>query len=332
MWQVAGASYCPSCAERVVEERGPFSEDDVERRFDPTVCANCGHDAGDAELPRLAGLPACEACAERFRNRPFPVWIRASFVILLALLVASLVSGAHYFGAAANVVRAERLMESGEHAEASALLDGAIEKAPDSAKALLLKAKAAFLAGDPQGGYAALERFGRRTDEQELIAEVNAILERVEEAFGKVQEANELADAEDDEGALRAAQEAARLYPEWPGTAELVESCEAGVAFHRKDYDEFHAISARVAARHPESSVHVAMLASALACRYAATGDSALKAQAEQTLARAESLIGDAEERTAFEEYAERIRYRIRTREIITRSEYNRRFRPEKRD
>jgi len=332
MWQVAGASCCQSCAERVVEERGTLSEDEVERRFDPTVCVNCGHDGGDAELPRLAGLPTCGACAESLRNRPFPMWIRASFVVLLALLVASLVVGARYFSAAANVVRAERLIESGDHAEASALLDGALEKAPDSAKALLLKVKAAYLAGDPQGGYAALERFGNRTDEQELIAEVNAILGRVEKALAQAQEANRLAGEDDDEGALRAAQQAARLYPEWPPAAELVESCEAGVAFQKKDYDEFHAISKRIAARNPDSSGHVAMLASALACRYAVTGDPGLKVQAEEALARAESLIREAEERAAFEEYAERIRYRIRTREIITRTEYDRRFRPEKKD
>jgi hypothetical protein len=332
MWQVAGASYCQSCAERVVEERGPFDEDDVEQRFDPTVCVNCGHDEGDTELPRLAGLPACEACAEGLRNRPFPMWVRASFVILLVLLVASQVLGVRYFGAAANVVRAERLIESGDHAEASALLDGAIEKAPDSAKALLLKAKAAFLAGDPQGAYAAIERFGKRTQEQELIEEVNAILERVEKAMAKVQEAGRLMDDGDDEGALRAAQQAARLYPEWPPAAELVESCEAGVAFQKKDYDGFHAISARLAARSPDSSMHVAMLASALACRYAVTNDPGLKAQAEETLARAESLIREAQERAAFVEYAERIRHRIRTREIITRKEYDRRFRPEKKD
>jgi len=332
MWQVAGAVYCHPCADRVVKERGPFREDQVARMFDPTVCVNCGHDGGEVELPRLASLPTCDACVEGFRKRPFPVWIRASFVVLLALLVASQVVGARYFGAAADVVRAERLIERGDHAEASAILDSAVEQAPDSAKALLLKAKAAFLAGDPAGGYAAIERFGRRTDEQDLIAEVNAILMRVENAIGKAQEASRLADEEDDEGALRAAQHAARLYPEWPMAKELVESCEAGVAFQKKDYDKFHEISARIAARTPDVSGSVAMLASALACRYAVSGDPELKAQAEAALARAESLIRDAEERAAFDEYAERIRFRIETREIITRQEYNRRFRPEEND
>jgi tetratricopeptide (TPR) repeat protein len=332
MWKIADAACCQACAERVIEERGPFREDQVARVFDPTVCANCGHDAGRDELPRLAGLPACNTCAEGLRNRPFPIWIRASFAVLVVLLVASQIVGARYFGAAANVVRAERLIDSGDHAEALALLDGALEQAPDSAKVLLLKIKAALLAGDPATAYATLDRFGTRTDEQELIAEVNAILVRVEDAVAKAQEAGRLANAEDDEAALRMARRAASLYPEWPVAAELVESCEAGVAFQKKDYDKFFEISARIAARNPDSSGHVAVLASALACRYAVTGDAGLKTQAEEVLARAESLIRDAEERAAFDEYAERIRHRIGTREIIPRSEYNRRFRPEKKD
>jgi len=332
MWQVAGATCCQACTERVIEERGPFREDQVERLFDPTMCAYCGHDGGDVEVPRLAGLPTCDTCAERFRKRPFPLWIRASFAALLALLVASQVVGARYYGAAANVVRAERLIDSGDHAEASALLDSALEHVPDSGKVLLLKVKAALLAGDPASAYAALERFGTRTDEQELIAEVNPIVSRVESAIAKAQEAGRLAEAEDDEAALQAARRAASLYPEWPVAAELVESCEAGVAFQQKDYDEFFEISARIAARHPDASDYVALLASALACRYAVTGEPGLKAQAEEALARAESLIRGAEERASFDEYAERIRHRIETREIIARSEYNRRFRPEKKD
>ena len=332
MWQVADAACCQACVERVVKERGPFREDQVARLFDPTMCATCGHDGGHDEVPRVAGLPTCDTCAERFRHRPFPLWIRASFAVLLALLVASQVVGARYFGAAANVVRAERLIDSGDHAEASALLDGALEQAPDSAKVLLLKIKAALLAGDPASAYAALERLGTRTDEQELIAEVNPILARVESAIAKAQEAGRLAEAEDDEAALQAARWAAKLYPEWPVAAELVENCEASVAFQQEDYDKFFEISARIAARNPDTSGYVALLASAFACRYAVTGDPVLKARADEALARAESLIRNAEERAAFDEYAERIRHRIETREIITRSEYNRRFRPEKKD
>ena len=333
MWRVADAPCCGACAERVVAERGPFREDQVARMFDATVCANCGFDGGERELPRLANLPTCEGCCERLRNRPFPLWIRASLAALLALLVASQVVGARYFGAATNVVRAERRIGEKEYAEASALLAAALKEAPDSGKALLLKAKADFLAGNPAAAFEALKRFGNRTDEQELIAELNRIGTRVEQAFAKVQEASRLDEKDDAEGALKAGEQAARLYPESKDIAGLVEMLRAGLAFNSKDYQTFHDIYARLVAQHPDSHMHVAGLASALACRYAVSGDTALKAQAEEKLARAESLVRTDEDRAAFDEYAQRIRHRLDTREILSRAEYNRRFRsPPKED
>jgi hypothetical protein len=68
-------------------------------------------------------------------------------------------------------------------------------------------------------------------------------------------------------------------------------------------------------------------MASALACKYAVTGDPAFRKQSEDTLAKAELLAQrSSEEKSAFEPLAERIRYRLATREILDTDEYNRRF------
>ena len=66
-------------------------------------------------------------------------------------------------------------------------------------------------------------------------------------------------------------------------------------------------------------------VASAIACKYAVSGDEKLKAEATDLLAKARAL---PHEEASFKEYEERILHRLNTREVIDRKEYNRRYRP----
>jgi hypothetical protein len=101
-------------------------------------------------------------------------------------------------------------------------------------------------------------------------------------------------------------------------------AAQIGLAFDRKDYDAFLAYSKEAAALAPNESMIVGSIASAYACKYAATGDPKFKELSLQELARAKDLAranGDD-----FEEYENRTLFRLETREIIKRDEFKKRF------
>ena len=67
---------------------------------------------------------------------------------------------------------------------------------------------------------------------------------------------------------------------------------------------------------------------SALACKYAVTGDANLRKQSEDMLKESQERAKSTPEGVKwFEEYAERIHHRLQSREIIDKTEYDRRFR-----
>jgi hypothetical protein len=118
------------------------------------------------------------------------------------------------------------------------------------------------------------------------------------------------------------------IYPELRGVDEGIEDLEIGAAFERKDYEAFVKLSEARWQRQPTSE-HAASVASALACRYAVSGDATARTRSETMLHEAESLAKTDDEKKSFAEYRERIEYRLKTRNIIDRQEYDRRFRPQ---
>ena len=328
MFTVRDDVYCHDCADAHVREYpDEYSEDEVGRCFDPTVCAYCNQDNGEAELPPVAGAPTCDACVEKFRARPFPLWIKGSFAFLLILLFVSLFGMGRYIRAARNLHEAENLLRRRSYADAAALLGDALKDAPGSAKAMTLKIKADLLSGDAESAYALIEEYGERELDEDLAQQINLILERVEKAFTKYQQAMQLDQEGKAEEALARMREAAKLYPESSMFGQIAESLEASLAFDQADYDRFLELNAAHAQRYPDFWNYAAGHASALACKYAKSGDAAFKSHAKEELARAEALARKDEAMEPFTEYAERIRHRLETREILTRQAYNERFR-----
>jgi hypothetical protein len=330
MLLLRGAPHCGPCVDGIAATANPpLTDADVERAVDPTLCAFCKLDNGSSDLPTLGGVPACIRCEQNLRTRPFPTWVRASFFALLALLAFSLWRGSSYFDAGRALIHGERSMESHRYAEASAELATVLRSAPDCRKAILLKMKADFLRGDLQAAYAGVQQNkDRKFESDALTREVQAIVARVARALEKAKQAGERVKEKKDEEGAQLMAEAVRLYPESQELRSAARIYEGGVAFVRKDYARFLAIAEEEAARLPDNAMLVATLASALAARYAETGDAALRQRAESTLARALTLAAASpEDKAPADEYAERIRHRLATREIIDKEEYNRRFR-----
>jgi hypothetical protein len=107
----------------------------------------------------------------------------------------------------------------------------------------------------------------------------------------------------------------------------LISVAERGDAFNRKDYDAFLAKAKEFEAQHPDEPGAVAQVASALACKYAVTGQESYKTQALEVLDKAKKLAVEDEDKERFKEYEERILHRVKTRKVISKKEYDRRFR-----
>jgi hypothetical protein len=112
----------------------------------------------------------------------------------------------------------------------------------------------------------------------------------------------------------------------YPGdaAAELVLGAEMGAAFDAHDYDAFLAKAQEWAQRQKDNPIGVAGLASAYACKYAATQDESFRAQALELLHKAKASAGA--QAAEIQEYEERTLYRLETRQIISPAEYKKRF------
>ncbi len=115
-----------------------------------------------------------------------------------------------------------------------------------------------------------------------------------------------------------------RQFPQDEFARQLLLQAEIGAAFDAKNYDEFLEKSRTLAEKQPDNPVAVAGVASALACKYVSTGDETFARQANERLEAAKSL--SPPDSPEFAEYSQRIRYRLATRTIITRTEFKRRF------
>lgn len=253
-------------------------------------------------------------------------WIAAAAVVLA--LLGGAYYGYRYWQVRRDVKAAERLVADGKPAEAAALLDATLARSPESSQALLLKMKAEFLSGNWRGAGELFERNAGRTVKGELAAEVNTIAQRAHTAVQRHGEAKLLFERGELDKAELLLTEAVGLYPESQEIRESLETVQGSQAFQKKDYARFVEIAERGAERRPDSPTALALLASALSAQYAATGEARYRERAEQALEAARKLAEPIPPaRAAYEEYSERIRHRLQTREIIDRAEYDRRFR-----
>ncbi len=124
--------------------------------------------------------------------------------------------------------------------------------------------------------------------------------------------------------ALPFLQEAAAIWPDDESLKTIALNAEASAAFEAGDYVTFLDKTRAIQEANPEDSTAVAQVASALACRYAVTGEAAYREEALVLLAKAESLAGPDD--PAYLEYEGRILYRLDSRKIIEKAEYDAMF------
>lgn len=328
-----GQSYCESCAPTIAREAKDVGQTATfTRNVDGSVCALCGaENPSGTDFAFRKKLPFCEKCGPQVERWPYPTWLKLSLAGLVLLLAASLIHGRTYFHAGREMYLGERLVKQSKYAEAVPHLKEAVRIAPDSDKAVLLLAKAALKIGDVQTASKALQGHeeGKFENGQDAdFLELKALWDRAMGAMKKANDAGKLAqEGGKDVEAAKLFRQAAAEYPESKEMAAAIPYFDEGAAFEQKDYDKFLALAQEVFAKTPTAS-NVATIASGWACKYAASGNAQFKDEAEQFLTKAQQMAqSDPEEMKRLEEYMPRIRHRIDSREVITKQEYDKRFR-----
>jgi tetratricopeptide (TPR) repeat protein len=333
LFDLNGQTFCERCvstASREARDRGQPSI--YMPLISRSICARCNTFIGEASSGvQIGGARFCQPCSILIKDWDYPVWLKISLASLLLLLVTALVHGHKYFHAGREMYRGERLVVQGRYAEALPHLQETLTVAPRSDKASLLAAKAAILSGDVASAAKALHDHdnGNYEDGQSAeFLEVSRLWDRANQALEKVDQAVKLAQQEGRSAdAAQLMHEAASLYPQLPGVAFAAESLDGGAAFDRGDYDTFLRVSEKQW-KENASSESAAQLSSALACKYAVTGNTSFRQRAQEMMERARDLAkDDADARKSLDEYAPRIQYRLDSRRVISKAEYDRIFR-----
>lgn len=327
MFALEGKPICAACAaKRPAEAKAAGEKLQLGRIVDTTVCSVCHADQGQTVLPLIGGLPVCANCAPKLYSWPFPLWLKAGMAVLLVLLSWALWHGRHYFAAGRHMVIGERALDRHDYRRASDEFVQALKFQPGLQKATLLGAKANFLAGDPES---AMPFFSMRDhyEHDTLYNEVNGMFKRSVDAVRKARRAVTLDDAGKYAEAAQLMNEASQEYPQAENLGTMAAVFNARAAFYSKDYDAALKFSDAAWHRNPNDPNLSASLASALACKYAVTGDPQFRTQAEQMLAKARELSDRSPaDHAAYLQYSPRIVYRLESRQIIDNAEYDRRF------
>lgn len=141
-----GRGLCQPCTEEdfARHDQLEFKDDSVVRRHDPTICVECGKDHGSEELPLLMKLPVCEECGFKYRHRPYPGWLKASFIGLLVLLAVACARNYRFFAAYVEMRQSQRAFAEHDLDKAAALMTQASGHVPENRE---LESMASLYAG-----------------------------------------------------------------------------------------------------------------------------------------------------------------------------------------
>lgn len=313
---------CEPCGQAEVARRNlpQIPKGAVRRNLDSTVCSKCGADNSPRDLDQVAGRPLCPSCAAAFRKYPFPAWVKLAFLAMFLLTGAEMVRNARLFQAYFEFRGIEKATKAGNLEKASALATAAAGHVPESK---FLYGQAKFLEGIK------LMQLQRPSEALPLLYQSRATAsgqdqEAIDRMIG-IAQVEELLAQDKSAEALASIAQLRRSYGDDHTLEALQRSAEIGAAFDSKDYDKFLTLARRDADQDPGSTTAWAQVASAFACKYAVTGQETYKSEAMKYLAKARELAGEA--MADFKEYEARILYRLQTREIINKAEYDRRLR-----
>jgi hypothetical protein len=304
---------CWRCAEAHAPEQATAAD-----------CARCGQLYGDRPTRYVGGVPYCSECFQATYGHQYPWWLKHGLAAMLVLLVVGLWHDLPYFKLERKYLQGQRDLRHGKYEEAAKLLEEVAQRS-NKGRPVLLASLAYLRYGETDKAWELVK--DRNFEDEQLLSDVQVYFNKLSAAEKKLDEAREASKRGDEQQFNKLVLEAADIYPEakWPRAAKL--NVLASQAFERKDYTAFLADVEQVYAIEPNNPLSAAQVSSALAAQYAVTGDVQYKQRAEAMLTEAQSRATTDEQKKDFDEYAERIRYRLASRVIIDKDAYDKRFR-----
>jgi tetratricopeptide (TPR) repeat protein len=104
----------------------------------------------------------------------------------------------------------------------------------------------------------------------------------------------------------------------------LILTVESAIAFEDRNFDRYLALQEKSLAASPQDPMKLAAVASALACKFAVSGNEAARNDCVRYLEQAQKFAGP--DRGRFEFYKQRILHRLDSREIISAEEFAHRY------
>lgn len=142
----------------------------------PAVCGQCG----SGEIEQGFRTPLCVRCRTLLARRPFPIWIKASSVVLLGMVAFAGLRSVESIHAAAAFERGKQAERHKDYAQAAEYYQQAAEQFPDSTLALVRLAVTRVRAGQAPEAIEALDRLNGRKMPRELAAEAEQALHELE--------------------------------------------------------------------------------------------------------------------------------------------------------
>ncbi|MFT3980860.1 MAG: hypothetical protein QM687_10355 [Ferruginibacter sp.] len=131
--KIDGKLYCEPCINRHFPYESSLEGKVVERELDPTICSSCHNDFGDTILKKISVYPICDACEKERKNKAFPLWVKAFFIAVLAIVITGFVWNWKYYQAYNSIKLSNRYADSSDYEKAYTYMQDASSKVPEVA-------------------------------------------------------------------------------------------------------------------------------------------------------------------------------------------------------
>ncbi|AMR32861.1 hypothetical protein A0256_16260 [Mucilaginibacter sp. PAMC 26640] len=276
--QISQQDYCRSCSEQLLTYGEIHVKGAQEAEPPIPTCALCKKEFADNKLEKLGSFHICTACKTDLNKQIFPLWVKAFFAGVLALVVFSIFWNWRFFAAYQELNSANKTFSEGKMEVAATTMKDASENVPE---VTILADMAHFYKGI-------------------------SYLSKDKSALGLV-ELNLCSDSLPADYHLR----------------ELKLQAQIGAEFDRADYQAFLNSSKDFLKADTTLAGSWGGVASAYACLYAQKGTDSLKKLSLYNLKRSRAIDDTS---TEAKNYSSRILYRLDSRQIISKDQFDKKF------
>lgn len=223
--------------------------------LESTVCKNCN----DPKIEQGYSFPLCGNCRKMFSKQPLPIWIKGFFGLTMIILAIALLKFPERLEAAVFFEKGLQAEQSRRYLSAVRNYQKVLKTYPDSAPVLARLGISYFQSNQIQESAETLMKLsGRNLSNQELVAEVNYIISRIETLYIPDQELNQILESRHEPAKLATK---LRAYLENKPSNIVGLSWLANSLFDLQRYNEVESICLEMIERQPDFDPAYSLLA-----------------------------------------------------------------------